>query len=238
MQRFYFENLEEADDSLTIKNPEILNQLIKVMRVKIWDELSFFNGEDLTDFIFEVKSVDKREVYLEKTWYLEIDSEIDFNLNVIWALPNKLEKIEYILQKWVEIWVTNFMFFKSDRSQKLLLSENKMIRLQKIIVEAVEQSGRSIVPELVILDDINLWDFENSENILFHTKDENSSSLKELKLDYTKNINLFVWPEWGFSEEEIKVFTDTWFKKVHLWDRILRTETTWVVAGFFIIQNR
>jgi RsmE family RNA methyltransferase len=48
------------------------------------------------------------------------------------------------------------MFFKSDRSQKLLLSENKLTRLQKIIIEAVEQSGRSIVPELMITDDISL----------------------------------------------------------------------------------
>ena len=72
MQRFYFENLEEIDDSLTIKNPDVLNQLIKVLRVKIWDELSFFNWEDLKDFIFEVKSVDKREVYLEKTWYIDV----------------------------------------------------------------------------------------------------------------------------------------------------------------------
>jgi hypothetical protein len=33
MQRFYFENLEQADDSITIKNPDLLNQLNKVMRV-------------------------------------------------------------------------------------------------------------------------------------------------------------------------------------------------------------
>jgi RsmE family RNA methyltransferase len=90
----------------------------------------------------------------------------------------------------------------------------------------------------MITDDISLWDFEDSENILFHTKDEESNSLKDLKLDYTKNINLFVWPEWGFSDEEINVFVESWFKKVHLWNRILRTETTWVVAWFYIIQNR
>jgi len=238
MQRFYFENLEEIDDSLTIKNPDVLNQLIKVLRVKIWDELSFFNWEDLKDFIFEVKSVDKREVYLEKTWYIDVESEIDFNLNIIWALPNKLEKIEYILQKWVEVWVTNFMFFKSERSQKLLLSDNKIIRLNKIIVEAVEQSWRSIVPELVIMDDISLWDFEGSENILFHTEDESSASIKDIELNYDKNINLFVWPEWWFSDEEISVFIDSWFKKVHLWNRILRTETTWIVSSFYIIQNK
>lgn len=238
MQRFYFELLEESDDSITIKNPEILNQLNKVLRVKPWDELVFFNWKDEKDFIYKIISVDKREIYLEKEGYIEVESEIDFNLNIIWALPNKLEKLEYILQKWTEIWVTNFMFFRSERSQKLNLSENKIIRLNKIIQEAVEQSGRSFVPELVITDDIALWDFSENENILFHTQDENSNSLKEVSLDYSKWINLFVWPEWGFCEEEIDAFVWAWFKKVHLWNRILRTETTWVVAWFYLIQNR
>jgi hypothetical protein len=35
MQRFYFPGLEKSDESLIIKNPLILNQLIKVLRVKI-----------------------------------------------------------------------------------------------------------------------------------------------------------------------------------------------------------
>jgi len=238
MQRFYFENLEEKDTGLTIKNPDVLNQLNKVLRVKIWDELAFFNGAIDIDYIFKILSVDRREVLLEKVWFLEKDSEIDFDLNIIWALPNKLDKIEYILQKWVEIWITNFMFFRSDRSQKLILSDNKIERLNKIIIEATEQSGRSKVPELVITDDINLTDLVESENILFHTEDIDSKSLKDIKLDYTKSINLFVWPEWGFSDNEIKVFSSAWFKKVHLWNRILRTETTWIVAWFYIIQNR
>lgn len=238
MQRFYFKNLEEIDDSITIKNPELLQQLIKVLRIKTWEEFSFFNWEEKRDYIFKVVSVDKREIYLEKVWYKDIDTEIDFELNIIWALPNKIEKIEYILQKWVEIWVSNFIFFKSERSQKLNLSDNKIIRLERIIKEAVEQSGRSFVPELVLTDDIALWDFEKSENILFHTEDEKSVSIKNLELDYSKQINLFVWPEGGFCEEEIWVFTESGFKKLHLWNRILRTETTWIVAWFYIIQNK
>jgi len=35
MNRFYFEALEKTDDSITIKNPELLNQLNKVLRVKL-----------------------------------------------------------------------------------------------------------------------------------------------------------------------------------------------------------
>jgi len=64
--------------------------------------------------------------------------------------------------------------------------------LKKIIIEATEQSGRSRVPELIIEDNINLADFDGNENIVFHTEDDKSTSLKDLKLNYNKGINLFV----------------------------------------------
>jgi 16S rRNA U1498 N3-methylase RsmE len=62
------------------------------------------------DFIYKIITIEKREVYLEKEWEVDINNEIDFDLNIIWALPNKIDKIEYIIQKWVEVWVTGFYF--------------------------------------------------------------------------------------------------------------------------------
>jgi len=82
--------------------------------------------------------------------------------------------------------VTGFYFFRSERSQKLFLSENKIERLNKIIQEAVEQSGRTRIPELIIEDDISLKDFEDNENIFFHTESSSSISLKKLKIEYSK----------------------------------------------------
>lgn len=238
MQRFYFPDLELSDKSLMIKNPDILNQLNKVLRSKTWDKFIFFNGIENIDNVFELKQIEKREAYLEKVEQIENNSEIDFDLNIFQGLPNKLDKIEYIIGKWVEVWVTGFYFFRSERSQKLNLSENKTERLRKIIIEAVEQSGRSRVPELIIEDNISLNDFNWNENIIFHTKSEKSLSLKDINIDYEKWINLFVWPEWWFSDYELNIFKNLWFKKVHLWNRILRTETTWVVTSFFLIQNK
>ncbi|MFK7779907.1 MAG: RsmE family RNA methyltransferase [Candidatus Gracilibacteria bacterium] len=238
MNRFYFESLEKADDSITIKNPELLNQFNKVLRVKNGDQLAFFNGNDDIDFIFEIKEVQKREVYLEKVGFINVDSEIDFDLNIFNALPNKLDKIEYIVKKGVEVGVTGFYFFRSERSQKLILSPNKIERLKKIIVEAVEQSGRSRIPELIIEDNISLEDFKDNENIIFHTKDDNSSSLKSLNIEYNKGINLFVGPEGGFSSEEIQIFENIGFKRIHLGNRILRTETVGIVTSFFLINNK
>lgn len=238
MQRFYFPSLEEETDNITVKNKEFINQLIKVLRVKPWFEIIFFDWKNNIDQIYEVVSVDKREIYLEKKWFIENNSEIDFDLNIFQSLPNKPEKIEYILQKWVEVWVTGFYFYRSEKSQKLNLSENKILRLNKIIIEAVEQSWRSRVPEFIIEDNISLEYFKENENIFFHTEDNNSVLLKNLKLNYSKWINLFVWPEWGFTEKEIKIFEKNNFKKIHLWNRILRTETVWVVAWFYIVQNK
>ena len=214
MQRFYFPDLEKSDDSITIKNKELINQLTKVLRVNIWEKLSFFNWTDNLNFIFEIISIDKREVYLEKLEDKENKSEIEFDLNIFAALPNKLEKIEYTIKKAVEVWVSWFYFFRSERSQKLNLSENKISRLNKIIIEAVEQSGRSRIPELIIDDNINIEDFKDNQNLYFHTNLEDSKLLKEVNFEYDKWINLFVWPEWGFSDNEIDIFSNLWFNKI------------------------
>jgi RsmE family RNA methyltransferase len=56
-------------------------------------------------------------------------------------MPNKLEKLEYIIEKGVEVGVRKFVFFRSDRSQKLILSDAKKSRLIAIAREALEQCG-------------------------------------------------------------------------------------------------
>lgn len=238
MQRFYFSDLKQDSENITIKNKDFLNQLTKVLRVKEWDKLAFFNGNNNFDFIFKIIKIEKKDIYMEKVGEIEKNSEINFNLNVFQSIPNKIDKIEYIIQKWVEVWVTGFYFFRSERSQKLILSENKIERLNKILLESIEQSWRTRIPTLVIEDNISLKKLEWMENIVSHTVNNESINLKELKLDYSKWINLFIWPEWGFSENEIKEFEKLWFKKVYLWNRILRTETTGVVTSFYIIQKK
>ena len=238
MQRFYISDLNTTDFNFSIKDKEIIHQLTKVLRIKIWESIIFFDGSDSFDYIFRVKNILDKSIDFEQVWREENKSEIDFELNLYQAIPNKLEKVEYIIQKWVEIWIKNFVFFRSERSQKLIMSDNKLERLQKIAIEAVEQSWRLHVPEIVFLDKYDFSPLIKNQNIFFHTISENSKLIQKTKIDYTNTINLFVWPEWGFSDDEIKKFKNMFFEQVHLWDRILRTETTWMVTSFYIIQNR
>lgn len=238
MQRIYSKDLEKNNKQLTIREVSLLNQLIKVLRAKVWDKIIFFNWLDFIDFVYEIIDIEKREINLKKIDNININNEIAFELNLYQAIPNKLEKIEYVLQKWTEIWISNFYFLDSERSLKINLSTNKLERLKKIVIEAVEQSWRNVIPKISFLDKLEFKNLENNTNLFFHTKKTSSKALKNLNLDYEKPINIFVWAEWGFTETEVEIFRKNDFEELYLWERILRTETAWIVSSFFIIQNK
>lgn len=250
MQRFNIKDIKKQEIFI-IQNKDIFHQLVKVLRVKELEKIILFNWDDNFDLVFEISEISKKDIKLNFIEEIEKYSELNFELNLFQALPNKLEKMEYVVQKWVEVWFTNFCFYRSDRSQKLVISDKKEERLKKIIVEAVEQSWRNFVPKFEILSSSPLWkgitgELLNSEEYLFlHTKSDNSQNLREYiekcrSANLWKGIigeyNIFIWPEWGFSEEEIQTFEERNFSRIHLWNRILRTETAGIVVGFTLWQ--
>ncbi len=234
MQRFYFENIK---DYFFIEDKNFINQVLKVLRSQLWDKFIFFDGKKYTDFVFEISEIQKNKIFFKKLEEIDKNSEIDFEINLFSSIPNKLEKIEFIAQKWTEVWVSNFYFFKSQRSQKIFLNENKVDRIKKIIQEAAEQSNRNKIPNFQIIEKIDFEKLKKEKNIFLHTKDENSLKLKEIKAKSWEKINIFIGPEWWFSDEEIEIFQKNNFQKIFLWNRILRTETVGFTVAFFIIQN-
>lgn len=235
MQRFHFPTLNNQEILVISNDNEIYHQLTKVLRSKIWEEIIFFDWCNYFDLTYKIKSIDKKEISFDLKEKREKRDNKELSLNIYQCIPNKQEKIELILQKWVEVWYNSFYFFKSERSQNLKITDNKIERFKKIITEAVEQSGRNIIPELHFLEKI---DFKNIkwENIYFHTDKTNAKKLKELEIKNWK-ANIFVWPEWWFSESEVNIFNKNWFIKVNLWDYIFRTETAWIVVGFYLLEN-
>jgi len=236
MQRFYLEDLDTTNFNFILKNKDLIHQLSKVLRSKPWDEIILFDGKDYFDYIFKIKDISKTEISLEQIWRIEKKNKINFELNLFQAIPNKIDKIESIIKNGTQIWISNFLFFKAERSQKLVISEKKQDRLKKIIVEAVEQCGRNDIPWSIIWEKINFLNLDG-KNLFLHTKDNESKKLKELSIKENDIINLFIWPEGGFSDDEVWRFERNDFTKIFLWDNILRTELAWISSGFYLIQN-
>lgn len=237
MQRIYLSDTTLRDE-LIISDKELYHQITRVMRARTWQSFIFFDGKNLLDYVYEIEDINKKEVRFVLQEKREKKSEIPQNLELYQALPNKLAKLEYIVQKCCEVGYKKIIFFESDYSQKLVLSDNKKERLQKIAIEATEQCGGNILPKIEVLQPhFSLWELGQGFSIFCHTKNNHSKQLSEINFSSEKNIRIFVWPEWGWSLEEVKNFEEKGFYKVNFGERILRCETVWEVLWFYISQQ-
>lgn len=233
MQRIYIPNTPFTDVfEITEKN--LYHQLTRVLRARVWQEVIFFDGCEMQDHVYSMIHIDKKSVSFKKVTQIQ---------KIIWSIPslilyqaqaNKLSKIESIVQKCCEVGYSKIVFFHGERSQKLILSDNKKQRLQKIAVEAIEQCGGNIIPEITFQESIE----ELCENsYICHTQWSDSISLKEIELSAIKQLGVLVGPEWWFSPWEVERFINMWAEKIYFWTRILRCETVWEVIWFFVSQR-
>lgn len=229
MQRFYFDLALGKD--IFIEDKDFFNQISHTLRSKIGDRVILFNW-DSNEYLYEIVSISNKWVSLilkEKTLN-EADKNV--SITIYQALPNKYEKIEYIIQKWVEVWISKFVFYKSERSSKLAINDNKIKRFNLIMKESLEQCWGNKMPKLNFIDKID-YSRLDWKSIVWSTK---SSSNGSLSIFNENKINIFIWPEWGFSENELEVFEKNNFEFVNFWKRILRTETMSSVLSFMILN--
>jgi len=235
-QRFFIKNFIKADTYI-LDDKELVPQCYKVLRLKVEDFIIFFNDRDSTDYFYQISEIDKNKLKLNyKEEYIKNVSKS--NIHIYQAIPNKLSKIEYIVQKCSEVWVNTITFFKAKRSQdSKFLTEKKIERLKKIVVESSEQANRNTVLQLEFENTLDFSTVEKENLLCFHTTPKGSLKLKNTDINKEKPIALFIWPEWWFDTSEIQKLEKIKAQFVYLWDNILRTETTWSVASFYIIQN-
>ena len=165
MQRFYFETA--LTKNLSISDKEFFHQISHVMRVRPGDEIVIFNG-DGWDHTYAIVEITKKEIILNETGKMNVATDSIVPIHLYQAIPNKYEKIEYIIQKGVEVGISKFVFFRSDRSQKLVISKAKEERFRAIAQEALEQCGGNIFPEIDFTENIE-FDRIFGERLLFHT---------------------------------------------------------------------
>lgn len=225
MQLFITE-FQKKENIITVENTEILNQIRKVLRMKIWDSL-FVQNEDAR---YELEIVDRND----KSFSGKIKNKIqfDWNKNQNWiaiAMPNKRDKIELLIQKISEIWIKNIYFWPSERSIIRERSNKKDERLKKIAKEAIEQSWWWFIPEIKFVKNISeiIW-WKNI--IIFDKSDENNTYNFNEK---NENILGIIWPEWWLTKNDYKKIWKN-HKIISLWDTVLRTETAWIIAAWLI----
>ncbi len=100
--------------------PEIFHQLIKVLRVKIGDRIILVDSQadgEFFDNYFMVNAVFSKKLLLQFDKKMKNENELCFKLGLVLSLPNKPDKLTFILQKAVELGVKKITLVEADFSQ-------------------------------------------------------------------------------------------------------------------------
>ena len=168
--------------------------LSKVMRVKENEVFSLFNKEG--EWEAKILGISKNTVEFKIIKQLR-QKEITKELWLAFS-PIKSNYQNFMLQKATELGVTKFLPIIFDRTVVRKINKD---RLEKIVIEASEQSNRINVPTIEDAQDLVSFLKKNSMDLIF--TDLNSKIKKIDKLKFTdKPVCIIIGPEGDFSEAE------------------------------------
>jgi len=234
MHRFLVQNIEFLQDKVVLNDKNLINQLVNVFRMKSGANFIIFDGTG-TEFIVEVEEISKKSIIAK---VLEEKSGIKRNkkLTLVFSMIKK-ENMEFVLQKCTELGVTNFVPVITERTVKTGWNSERM---EKIVVEAVEQSGFSDIPQISV-------EPQKLEKTIekFKKERENLDGCAVLDFDgvalsSVKHLisvdTIFIGPEGGWSDKERNIFKKYNIKSISLGQNVLRAETASIaISAIFLL---
>ena len=202
--------------------------LSKVMRVKKNEVFSLFNSDG--EWEAKVLSISKSIIEFKTTNQLRQKESI----KELWLAfsPIKSNYQNFMIQKATELGVTKFLPIIFDRTMVRKINKE---RLEKIIIEASEQSNRINVPIIEDIQNLNSFLKNNSMNLIFTDLNSNNMKIDKSKLT-DKPVCVIIGPEGDFSETERgKILNFKGVQPIKINENILRSETA-VISTISIIN--
>ena len=229
MPRFFTNEINE--DNIIITGSDA-NHIGRSLRMKKGEQLTVCcNG---TDYNCIINSITPDTVYLDLVSKNICASEPSVNVTLFQAVP-KTDKLEYIIQKSVELGVSRIVPVLTRRCISRPDEKDfskKLPRLQKIAEQASKQSGRGIIPEITPIVSYKkaLAMMSELDRTVILYEEQGGVSFRDVDFNDVKTIGLVVGSEGGFDPEETDFAVEAGAVRVWLGKRILRCETAPVTA--------
>ena len=199
----------------------------KVMRIKENEVFSLFNSSG--EWEAKILGISKSIIKFNVTKQLRQKE----NTKDLWLAfsPIKSNYFNFMMQKATELGVTKFLPIIFDRTIVRKINKD---RLEKVIIEAAEQSNRITVP--TIEEPQKLKNFLSNDMDLIFTDLNTYNTKIDLKKLTTKPTCVIIGPEGDFSEEEReKILKFKGVQPIKINENILRSETA-VISALSIIN--
>jgi 16S rRNA (uracil1498-N3)-methyltransferase len=198
----------------------------KVLRHQSGSKISVTDGKGYI-YRCEIAKISKQET-LCNVIQKEVQA-LPTNLpSVAISLLKNPARLEWFVEKAVEIGIAEIILFQSGRTEKRAVNQDRM---EKLMVAAMKQSLNLHLPKLTI--------FNNFDSVLVHSEsfdgkylawcEDDTLPLQDVRNKKERNI-LLIGPEGDFTRDEVSSASKKGFSMVSLGNTRLRTETAGIVG--------
>jgi 16S rRNA (uracil1498-N3)-methyltransferase len=237
--RFFVDVSGAVGHVLAVTGEDALH-ISRSLRMSAGESIVLCDGKG-TDYLCEIISADRDIVEARVIEAAPSESEPDVKVT-LYAAVTKGEKMDLVVQKSVELGVhaivpviTKRCIYQPDEKSE----KNKLLRWNKIALEASKQSGRGRVPKVedFLGFEKALLRAQNAELCLIAYERGVKPLGDLLEANEFSEAALFTGPEGGFEESEIVSAESKGIMPISLGKRILRAETAPLCAISVILYQ-
>jgi 16S rRNA (uracil1498-N3)-methyltransferase len=235
MTRIYQQVPLQIQQSLAL-DEKASHHLAKVLRAQVGESLILFNGEG-GEYSAKITQITKKAVTVLITAFTLREAESPIHIHLAQGIARG-EKMDFIVQKAVELGASQIIPLTTERSTVRLNAEREEKRLshwQAVVISACEQSGRNHLPEVTAPQSLNEWLPQVKADLCFVLSPHVNTKLPDHPLPQNASIVLLIGSEGGLSNEEVHLAMQQGFLPLNLGPRVLRTETA-TLAALTMIQ--
>lgn len=226
--RFFY--VPDAAVCTELPNDEAMHAL-RVLRLKMGDEMMLMDGQG-NYYRAEVTLAHTKHCIYEIKEHLPQQRQWQGHLHLAIAPTKMMERMEWMVEKAVEIGVDEISFLNCMFSERRLL---KLPRLEKIMISALKQSRKAWKTQLNDIEPFREFIGKPREGhkYIAHCYEEipRTYLYDELcKLPCADDVTVLIGPEGDFSIEEVRYAISCGYQSIHLGKSRLRTETAGLSA--------
>lgn len=223
MQLFYEPNV--SGDQF-ILNDEEARHCIKVLRKKQGDSITVIDGKG-TFITAQILDANPKKCLLKVLETKQEDAK-DFYIHIAIAPTKNIDRIEWFVEKAVEIGIDEISFINCQNSERRQI---KMDRIEKKAISAMKQSIKASLPKLNEIQPFK--EFVKTEMVMdkyIGFVDMDNPNLLSKTVEKSAAYLMLIGPEGDFSDEEVELAINKGFKKISLGKSRLRTETAGIAT--------
>lgn len=205
--------------------------IAKSLRMRVGDMITLCAGNGI-DYGCIIEEITAKEVTLSVCYEQANNSEPSVKVHLYQGVP-KGDKLEDIIQKCTELGISEITPVLTKRSISRpdeKSARKKQERYQKIALEAAQQSGRGIVPQINKMTDLKKASEQDESQLKILFYEGGGEPLKEIISSDINSVSIYIGPEGGFEENEVDIIKSAGGTVATLGKRILRTQTAPVAA--------